>query len=135
MIVDTSAIIAILKDEPEAGQFLTILAQGADSLEMSAASYLEAGIVVDRNGNASLSRSLDDLLEAFAVSIAPVTETQAKLARAAYRTFGKGTGHSAGLNFGDCFSYALARERDQPLLFKGDDFAQTDVGRYPPWSE
>jgi ribonuclease VapC len=131
VIVDTSAIIAILKDEPEAEQFLARLAKGSDTLEMSAASYLEAGIVVDRNGNALLSRSLDELLETFAITIVPVTENQAKLARAAYRAFGKGSGHSAGLNFGDCFSYALARELDGPLLFKGDDFEQTDVRRYP----
>ena len=127
MIVDTSVLIAILKGEPEADQFATVLANPKSSLALSAASYLEAGIVVDRNDNAALSARLDDLLKAFAIEIAPVTASQAKLARAAYRQFGKGTGHPAGLNFGDCFSYALAMESGTPLLFKGADFAATDV--------
>ena len=127
MIVDTSALIAILKGEPEADQFATTLANTKSWLALSAASYLEAGIVVDRNGNAALSARLDDLLETFAIEIAPVTASQAKLARAAYRQFGKGSGHPAGLNFGDCFSYALAIESAASLLFKGADFAATDV--------
>ena len=127
MIVDTSVLIAILKGEPEADLFTATLANPKGSLALSAASYLEAGIVVDRNGNAALSARLDDLLETFAIEIAPVTASQAKLARAAYRQFGKGTGHPAGLNFGDCFSYALAKESSAPLLFKGADFAATDV--------
>ena len=127
MIVDTSVLIAILKGEPEADQFATALANTKSSLALSAASYLEAGIVVDRNGNAALSARLDDLLKTFAIKITPVTESQAKLARAAYRRFGKGGGHPAGLNFGDCFSYALAMESGAPLLFKGADFAATDV--------
>ena len=127
MIVDTSVLIAILKGEPEADQFATALANPKSSLALSAASYLEAGIVVDRNGNTALSARLDDLLETFAIEIAPVTASQAKLARAAYRQFGKGSGHAAGLNFGDCFSYALAMESGAALLFKGADFAATDV--------
>ena len=127
MIVDTSVLIAILKGEPEADQFATALANNKSLLALSAASYLEAGIVVDRNGNAALSARLDDLLETFAIEIAPVTASQAKLARAAYRQFGKGSGHPAGLNFGDCFSYALAIESAAPLLFKGADFAATGV--------
>ena len=127
MIVDTSVLIAILKGEPEADQFATALANPKSSLALSAASYLEAGIVVDRNGNAALSARLDDLLKTFAIEIAPVTASQAKLARAAYRRFGKGSGHPAGLNFGDCFSYALAMVSGTPLLFKGTDFAATDV--------
>lgn len=127
MIVDTSAIIAILKDEPDALRFQTALAHCGNSITMSAATYLEAAIVVDRNANGTLSQRFDDVLDTFAITIAPVTEPQAKLARAAYRQFGKGTGHPAGLNFGDCFSYALAVERSQPLLFKGADFGQTDV--------
>ena len=127
MIVDTSVLIAILKGEPEADQFATALANSKSSLALSAASYLEAGIVVDRNGNAALSARLDDLLKTFAIEITPVTESQAKLARAAYRRFGKGSGHPAGLNFGECFSYALAMESGAPLLFKGADFAATDV--------
>jgi ribonuclease VapC len=128
VIVDTSVIIAILKGEPDAEQFQTALADAADQIELSAASYLEAGIVVDRNSNTTLSERFDDLLETFAIAIAPVTEAQAKRARAAYRQFGTGSGHPAGLNFGDCFSYALAVEQGQPLLFKGADFGATDVG-------
>ena len=127
MIVDTSALIAILKEEPESERFMTAMAN-ADALEMSAATYLESGIVADGNRNQLLSERLDAVIETFAVTIAPVTEAQARRARAAYRRFGKGSGHPAGLNFGDCFSYALAVEQDRPLLFKGDDFGHTDVG-------
>ena len=127
MIVDTSALIAILKEEPESERFMTAMANG-DALEMSAATYLESGIVADGNRNQLLSERLDAVIETFAIVIAPVTEAQARRARAAYRRFGKGSGHPAGLNFGDCFSYALAMEQGQPLLFKGEDFGQTDVG-------
>ena len=127
MIVDTSALIAILKEEPESERFMTAMANG-DGLEMSAATYLESGIVADGSRNQLLSERLDAVIETFAIVIAPVTEAQAGRARAAYRRFGKGSGHPAGLNFGDCFSYALAMEQGQPLLFKGDDFGQTDVG-------
>ena len=127
MIVDTSALIAILKGEPDAERLQTALINANNPIELSAASYLEAGIVVDRNGNDTLSARLDELLNMFAITIAPVTEAQARRARAAYRHYGKGTGHPAGLNFGDCFSYALAMEQAQPLLFKGADFGATDV--------
>lgn len=127
MIVDTSAIIAILKDEPDAARFQTALANCPDPIMMSAATYLEAGIVVDRNASAVLSARFDAVLETFAITIAPVTEIQARQARAAYSQYGKGTGHPAGLNFGDCFAYALAVGQAQPLLFKGEDFGQTDV--------
>ena len=126
MIVDSSVLIAILKEEPESGDFLARMVR-AESLEMSAATYLETGIVADRNKDALLSRRVDEIIESFAIAIAPVTEAQAKRARAAYRRYGKGSGHSAGLNFGDCFSYALAMEQAQPLLFKGADFGATDV--------
>ena len=127
MIVDTSALIAILKEEPESERFMTAMAN-ADALQMSAATYLESGIVADGNRNQLLSERLDAVIETFAVTIAPVTEAQARRARAAYRRFGKGSSHPAGLNFGDCFSYALAVEQDRPLLFKGDDFGHSDVG-------
>lgn len=126
MIVDSSVLISILKEEPESGGFLASMAN-AESLEMSAATYLETGIVADRNKDALLSGRVDEIIETFAITIAPVTEAQAKRARAAYRQYGKGSGHSAGLNFGDCFSYALAMEHAQPLLFKGADFVATDV--------
>jgi ribonuclease VapC len=84
-------------------------------------------MVIDGTGNAHSSLRMDEMLEEADIVIEPVTETQARLARAAYRNFGKGTGHPARLNFGDCFSYALAKEMREPLLFKGGDFGQTDV--------
>ena len=94
---------------------------------MSAATFVEACIVVDANRDPVLSRRLDDLLRVAGVVVEPVTREQADIARAAYRDFGRGSGHPAGLNFGDCFSYALARVTAEPLLFKGDDFSHTDV--------
>lgn len=126
MIVDTSALVAVLKGEPEAAAFLAAMVD-ADTVRMSAGTYLETGIVVDRLGNPVLRRRLDDLFDAIGVRIEAVTLEQAKSARAAYRDFGKGSGRPAGLNFGDCFSYALAISTQESLLFKGDDFTQTDV--------
>ena len=126
MIVDTSALIAILRDEPDAARYVEALA-GASSVRMSAANYVEAAIVVDANRDPVLSRRLDDLLVAAEVSVEPVTKEHADIARAAYRDFGKGSGHPAGLNFGDCFSYALARASGRPLLLKGEGFSRTDV--------
>lgn len=93
---------------------------------MSAVSYVEAGVDVDGNRNPVLSRRLDDLLRDVGISVEPVSLNQARIAREAYRDFGKGR-HRAGLNLGDCFAYALARERGEALLFKGDDFYHTDV--------
>jgi ribonuclease VapC len=126
LIVDTSALIAILVDEPDAARYVEALAS-ASSVRMSAANYVEAAIVVDANRDPVLSRRLDDLLVAAEVSVEPVTKDHADIARAAYRDFGKGSGHPAGLNFGDCFSYALARASGRPLLFKGEGFSRTDV--------
>ena len=94
---------------------------------ISAANYLEAAIVVDANRNPLLSRRLDDLIVQTEILAEPVTLEQAKIARAAYRDFGRGSGHPAQLNFGDCFAYALAKSMREPLLFKGDDFSHTDV--------
>ncbi len=130
MIVDTSALIAILRKEPEAPAFARAIA-GSPATRLSAVSYVEAGAVLDRAGEPSIARMLDRLLETAAIEVAPVTTTQAVVARAAYRDFGKGSGHPAGLNFGDCFAYALAVEAGEPLLFKGDDFGHTDV-ELPP---
>ncbi len=96
---------------------------------MSAGNYLEAGIVADRSRDAVLSAGLDILLQKLEIEIVPVTPSQVQLARQAYRDFGKGSGHKAQLNYGDCFAYALAMERGEPLLFKGDDFAHTGVER------
>ena len=126
MIVDTSALLAILRDEPEARPFAEAI-EGAAAPRISAANFLEAAIVVDASRDPIASRRLDDLLKAASIAIEPVTEDQARIGREAYRDFGKGSGHPAQLNFGDCFAYALAKVRSEPLLFKGRDFAHTDV--------
>lgn len=126
MILDTSAIIAILREEPEAAGFRQRI-QDSQGCSLSAASYVEAACVVDAARDPVASRRLDDLLFAAQCSIEPVTEKQARIAREAYRDYGKGSGHPAQLNFGDCFSYALAKDLQRPLLYKGRDFSQTDV--------
>src|ERR1700733_10453561 len=105
MIVDTSALIVILRDEPQARAFASAIA-GAERRSMSAANYLEAAIVIDGSRNPIASRRFDDLLREAEIVIEPVTEQQAQIAREAYRDFGRGSGHPAGLNFGDCFAYA-----------------------------
>lgn len=126
MIVDTSVIIAILRDEDDADRYTEALLCTAGS-KMSAAGYLEAAIVIDRVGDPVLSRRFDELLDGLGVEVVPVSAEHAYTARTAYRDFGKGSGHPAGLNFGDCFSYALAITSGEPLLFKGADFVHTDV--------
>ena len=128
MIVDTSAVIAVLKEETDASRFLRALIASNRPKRMSAANYLEAAIVVDANRNPLLSRRLDGLMVQTDMIVEPVTREQADIARAAYRDFGRGSGHPAALNFGDCFAYALAKAMREPLLFKGDDFSHTDVG-------
>ena len=126
MILDTSAVIAILRDEPETVQFAKAIEQ-ATHRRISAVNYVEAAAVIDANRNPVASRRFDELLEEAEVIIETVTETQAHIARQAYRDFGKGSGHPAGLNFGDCFAYALAKAKREPILFKGSDFSHTDV--------
>jgi ribonuclease VapC len=126
MILDTSAIIAILRQEPEASEFAKII-EHATEPRISAVSYVEGGAVIDGSKDPVASRRFDELIEAAQIAIEPVTEAQARLARQAYRDFGKTSGHPAKLNFGDCFSYALAKSRGEPLLFKGQDFSRTDV--------
>jgi ribonuclease VapC len=126
MIVDTSALIAILRDEPDGERLLRALARAARRA-MSAASYLETGIIVDVDRDPILSRRLDEFLSGIDVEVVAVTPQQARIAREAYRDYGKGSGHPARLNFGDCFAYALAKDAREPLLFKGDDFVHTDV--------
>jgi ribonuclease VapC len=128
MILDTSAIVSILQDEPEAGSFAQAVERHRP-VRLSAANWLEAAVVVDGNRSPALSRRFDEFLREAAVEIEPVTAVQAEIAREAYRAFGRGSGHPAHLNFGDCFAYALAMERDEALLFKGKDFANTDVRR------
>jgi len=126
MVVDTSAIIAILNAEPEAQTFAATLA-GASGCRISAASFVEAGLVARRDPTGAWRQALEQLVTDYAIRIEPVTEQQARIALDAYDRFGKGGGHPAGLNYGDCFSYALASDTGEPLLFKGNDFAATDV--------
>ncbi len=126
MIIDASAIIAILRDEPEARSFANAIA-AAKARRISAVNYVEAAVVIDGSRNPVASRRFDDLFRVAELVVEPVTEMQARIAREAYRDFGKGSGHSAALNFGDCFAYALAKEASEPILFKGDDFARTDL--------
>ncbi len=126
MIVDSSAIFAVLRRESDALRFAAALASKQD-LKMSAATYVECGIVADRDRDPIMSRVLDQVIRDAEIKIIPVDETQARVAREAYRDFGKGSGHKAALNYGDCFSYALAKTTGEPLLYKGQDFAQTDV--------
>ncbi len=128
MIVDTSALIAILRDEPEARKFAIAIAD-AERRRISAANYLETAIVIDGSRDPIASRSFDDLIREAQIAIEPVTAEQARVAREAYRDFGRGTGHPARLNFGDCFAYALAKTTGEPLLFKGDDFLYAGIRR------
>ncbi len=126
MIVDTSALIAILKNELEAEAFsLTI--EAAKVVRISAASCFELRIVITRYKDPILMARLEEILENPGLQIEPVTATQAKIAWEAYRDYGKGSGHRAGLNFGDCFTYALAREKREPVLWKGENFGHTDL--------
>jgi ribonuclease VapC len=125
MILDTSAIIAILQNEPESEGLISAM-QNAKMLRISAASVVEAGIVMySRYGDAG-ELEVDQFIHRLNISIVPVTAEQAELARSGYRKYGKGI-HPAGLNFGDCFSYALAISLQEKLLFVGEDFSKTDV--------
>jgi len=126
MIVDTSALIAILRDEPEA-RFCAMAIESATERRISAANLLETAVVVDGSRDPVASRRFDDLVREAGLIVEPVTEAQVRIAREAYRDYGKGSGHPAQLNFGDCFAYALARSTGEPLLFKGNDFSQTDI--------
>jgi ribonuclease VapC len=124
MILDTSALIAILDREPEAERIVRAIASSERT--MSAANLVEAGIVLQARRGDDGSRDLDLLLAKLKVEIAPFTARQAEIARKAFRRYGRGR-HGARLNLGDCFAYALAKDTSAPLLFKGNDFSQTDV--------
>jgi ribonuclease VapC len=119
-------MVAVIKREPDWPSLMNRM-ESADYLRISAASYLETAIVLDSRRDPVMSAGLDDLLDDTKIVIEPVTAAQAKIARQAYRDYGKGSGHPAGLNFGDCFTYALAREKREPVLWKGDDFGHTDL--------
>jgi len=125
MILDSSVIIAILRAEPEAPALANAITVSLER-RVSAVNYVESAVVIDSARDAVASRRFDEFFRVSGIAIEPVTPRQAEIARQAYRDFGKGR-HPAGLNFGDCFAYALAKERDEPLLFKGDDFRHTDV--------
>jgi ribonuclease VapC len=125
VVVDTSALVAILFAEPERDRFITLLTEAADPL-ISAATLLEASIVMLAKTGHDGVTDLDELLAAAAVRTVAVDSAQALLAREAFARFGKGRA-PAGLNLGDCFAYSLAKATDRPLLFKGSDFTQTDI--------
>jgi len=128
MIIDTSALAAIVFREADRDSYRQAIIQ-APRRVISAATYVELSIVVDSRHDPVVSRSLDDLLTSLGIEVADLTADQARIARSAHRDFGRGSGHPARLNMGDCFSYALAKQTDEPLLWKGDDFGHTDVRR------
>ena len=125
MVIDTSALLAILQDEPARRRFNERIESDPRRL-LSAATLLETGIVLECRGGEAAGRELDLLLHRARIEVVPVDSDQVEIARAAFRLYGKGR-HPAALNFGDCFSYALAMATGEPLLFKGEDFARTDV--------
>jgi ribonuclease VapC len=126
MIIDTSAIIAILRDEPDAASYARAIADAPDR-RVSAVNFVESAVVIDASRDPIASRQFDEFVKEANISIESVTETQAQIARNAYRDFGRDSGHPAKLNFGDCFAYALTKESGESLLFKGGDFVHTDV--------
>lgn len=126
MIIDSSVVVAIIRDEPEAALFGSWIIR-ADVRRMSAATYVETAAVIDGHRNLQLSAELDQFLREMRIEIVPFTPRQAAIAREAYGRFGRGSGHPAQLNMGDCFAYALARDLGEPLLYKGRDFALTDI--------
>lgn len=125
MIIDTSAMVAILYGEPEAAAFTRLIHDAATS-RISVANYVELSIVIEKQLGPEGMRQAEAFLRRAGIRVEPVTVEQGHLARQAFLDFGKG-GHKAGLNFGDCFAYALARDLDEPLLFKGKDFPETDI--------
>jgi ribonuclease VapC len=129
MVIDTSALLAILQDESERGAFSEAL-EVAEARVMSVASFIEISMIIESRYGAEGVRDLDLLIAKAMIALEAVDEDQAHIARQAFRRYGKGR-HPAGLNFGDCLSYALARSRAEPLLFKGKDFAQTDLECHP----
>ncbi len=125
MILDSSAIVAVLRSESDAWSLAQAI-EAAKTRRVSAVSYVESAVVIDSGGDAIARRRFDDFFRASGIVVESVTPQQAEMARHAYRDFGKGI-HKAGLNFGDCFAYALAKDLDEPLLFKGNDFQHTDI--------
>jgi ribonuclease VapC len=130
MVIDSSAILAILLNEPERRTFNEAI-EDAETRVMSAATFVEISIVIESRFGAEGLRDLDLLIERAGIDIAAVDAEQAHTARRAFSRFGKGR-HKAGLNYGDCFSYALAMVLGEPLLYKGEDFCHTDVTSFVP---
>jgi ribonuclease VapC len=130
MVIDTSALLAILFDEPERRTFNEAI-EAAESRRMATATFVEVSIVIESRFGAEGLRDLDLFIERSGIELIPVDSEQAQAARRAYSRFGKGR-HPAGLNYGDCFAYALAMVLGEPLLYKGDDFGRTDVILYTP---
>ena len=126
MIIDTSVLVALILREPEAMAYVVAMA-AAPVRRLSAASYVELAAVIDGRRDPVLSNAIDPSIRASRIEIVPFTGEQARIARIAYQQFGRGSGHPARLNMGDCFAYALARDLGEPLLFKGGDFALTDI--------
>jgi len=125
MVIDTSALVAILQDEPERQTFNELIGT-APSCCLSTASFVELSMIIESRFGPDGIRDLDLYMSKAGIRLIPVDEEQAILARKSFRDYGKGR-HPAGLNFGDCFSYALAKSRGEPMLFKGEDFSKTDV--------
>jgi ribonuclease VapC len=125
VILDTSALVAVLFREPEADFYIQLI-HDADQCQISSGTFLELSIVLDRQAAPEAGRHLEMFFRRAGIVIEPFTVEQAYLARQAFYDFGKGR-HPAGLNFGDCFAYALAKSTGEPLLFKGDDFRKTDI--------
>jgi ribonuclease VapC len=126
MVIDSSALIALLLGEPESTDFVTSIAASTTRLT-SASSYLETGIVMLNRSGPEAPEKVDRLIADLSIDIFPFTRDQAVLAIAAYGQYGRGSGHPAGLNFGDCFTYALAKLTGEPVLLKGSDFSRTDL--------
>jgi ribonuclease VapC len=126
VIVDSSALVAIVRAEPDAPRYAAALVS-TNRAAMSAVNYVEAAVVVDSARDPVASRRFDELVKVAGIDVVEVTAEQAILARQAYRDFGRGSTSPARLNFGDCFAYALAAQRREPLLFKGADFIHTDL--------
>ena len=128
MVIDTSALVAILQDEPERRAFNEAI-EAAENCSLSTASFVETSMIIESRYGPDGTRDLDLFISKAEITLVPVDEEQAYVARQAFRQYGKGR-HAAGLNFGDCFAYALAKTLDEPLLFKGDDFAATDLDSF-----
>lgn len=125
MIIDSSALLTVVLREPERERYLNAMLN-ANPRRMSVANWFESSMVVDSRGNPTASSRFEEVVRLLQLELEPVSGAQAELARRAWQLFGKGN-HRARLNYGDCFAYALAKETGEPLLFKGDDFSQTDI--------